>query len=154
MSEGGDRRSAGDVRERARHRLDILARQLERTGLSDPSVLTEGAPPGRAALRSRAEAAVAGAGLGDVLADARALFRDWAEGAYNRSRADLKAIGWNYAGRMGPVGDRLDVYLAVDDAVLATVAHEVVSEDDRQALLEPYLRMMAIHPERSARDEA
>jgi hypothetical protein len=143
-----------NVRERARHRLDILARQLERTGLSDPSVLTEGTPPGRAALRSRVETAVAGAGLSEVLADARTRFRDWVEGAYNRSRADLKAIGWNYAGRMGPVEDRVDVYLAVDDAVLATVAHEVVSEDDRQALLEPYLRMMAIHPRRSTRTEA
>ena len=96
MSERGDRRAAGGVRERARHRLDILARQLERTGLSDPSVLTEGAPPRRAALRSRAEAAVAGAGLGDVLAEARALFRDWAEGAYNR-----------LPGR--PQGDRLEL---------------------------------------------
>jgi hypothetical protein len=154
MSQGGDPRAAGQVRERARHRLDILARQLERTGLSDPSVLTEGAPPGRAQLRSRAEAAAAGAGLRDVLADARARFRDWVEGAYNRSRSDLKAIGWNYAGRMGPVEDRVDAYLAVDDAVLATVAHELIPEDVRQALLEPYLRMMAIHPKRSARPEA
>ena len=134
MSQGSDRRATSDVRERARHRLDILARQLERTGLSDPSVLTEGAPPGRAELRSRVETAAAGAGLGDVLADARARFQGWVEGAYNRSRSDLKTIGWNYAGRMGPVGDRVDVYLALDDAVLATVAREVVSEDDRQAL--------------------
>ena len=43
---------------------------------------------------------------------------------------------------LGPVEDRVNVFRAVDDAVLATVAHEVIAEDDRIALLEPYDRLI------------
>jgi hypothetical protein len=133
-------------RDRALQRLDILARQLERVGLADLQVVTDHDPPGRDAMRQQAAEAVVEAGLGDLLVDGRNRFRDWVQSAYNRLRSDPY---WAQVGGLaqGPVDDRIDVFWAVDDAVLATVAHELVSEEERQALLEPYSRMMAFGPE-------
>ena len=129
-------------RARAERRLAILARQLERVGL-DGGVITAADPPGRAMLRSRTEAAIGAAGLADLLADAQARFRDWVQGAFNRSRSDLKVIQYAWGATLGPVEDRLNIFRAVDDAVLATVAHELIPEDDRVALVEPYRRLVA-----------
>lgn len=126
---------------RAEQRLAILARQLERVGL-DGAVITAADPSGRAMLRREAETAVRAAGLADLLADAQGRFRDWVQGAYNRTRSDLKVLQYAWGSTMGPVEDRLDVFRAVDDAVLATVAHEIIPEDERVALLEPYDRLI------------
>ncbi len=131
-----------ELRERAQQRLDILTRQLDRIGLADLQVVTDHDEPGREALGRRATEAAIAAGLGDPLSDARSRSREWVQSAYNRLRSDLY---WAQVGGLaqGPVRDRIDVFLAVDDAVLATVAHELIAEEDREALLEPYARMMA-----------
>ncbi|MEA2536536.1 MAG: hypothetical protein QOF11_770 [Chloroflexota bacterium] len=128
-------------RVRAEQRLAILARQLERVGL-DGGVITDADPPGRDLLRRQTEDAIEAAGLAELLADGRARFRDWVQGAYNRMRSDLKVFQYAWGTTMGPVEDRVNVFLAVDDAVLATVAHELIREDDRAALLEPYDRLI------------
>lgn len=128
-------------RARAEQRLAILARQLERVGLQG-GVITAADPPGRATLRSQAEAAIGAAGLTDLLAAGQTRFRDWVQGAYNRTRSDLKVVQYAWGTTLGPVEDRLNVFRAVDDAVLATVAHEVIAEDDCIALLEPYDRLI------------
>ena len=128
--------------ERTVHRLDILSRQLEHVGLAGVVVLTEADPDGRAALRRSAERAAARAGLDGVLNDARRRFRAWVEGAFSRSRSDLEVIQFTRGAMLGTVTDRIDVYMAVDDAVLGTVARESISEADRRALLEPFERMM------------
>lgn len=134
--------TADDPRARAEQRLAILARQLERLGL-DGAVITDADPPGRALLRRRTGDAVAAAGLADLLADGRARFRDWVLGTFNRTRSDLEVVQYARGSTMGPVEDRLNVFRAIDDAVLATVAHELIPEDDRRALLEPYGRVVA-----------
>ncbi len=145
MSEGGPRA-------RAEHRLEILARQLERVGLTDlRRVVTEGGPPGRRSLRRETEAAVTRAELGELLAEARARFQDWLERAYNRGGYDPTPLGLNWGRSIGSVADRVDVFRTVDDAVLATVAHELIPEGDRQVLLEPYARMLALRPDRRTR---
>jgi hypothetical protein len=138
-------------RDRALQRLDLLARQLERVGLADLQVVTDHDAPGRDPIRRQATEAAVKSGLGEVLADARNRFRDWVQGAYNRLRSDPY---WAQVGGLaqGPVDDRIDVFWAVDDAVLATLAHELISEEDRQALLEPYARMMAFGPEPRTRE--
>jgi hypothetical protein len=142
----------GDPRARAEQRLEIMARQLEHVGLVDlRRVVTEGGPPGRASLRRETEAAVTRADLGDLLADARTRFRDWLEQAYNRGGYDPTPIALNWGRTLGSVEDRVDVFRTVDDAVLATVAHELVPDEDRQALFEPYARMLALRPERRPR---
>lgn len=128
-------------RVRAEQRLAILARQLERVGL-DGGVITDADPPGRDRLRRQTEDAIDAAGLAELLADGRTRFRDWVQGAYNRMRSDLKVLQYAWGTTMGPVEDRVNVFLAVDDAVLATVAHELIGEDDRAALLEPYDRLI------------
>jgi hypothetical protein len=139
-------------RARAEQRLEIMARQLERVGLADlRRVVTEGGPPGRRSLRRETEAAVRRADLADLLVEARARFQDWLERAYNRGGYDPTPIGLNWGRTLGSVADRVDVFRTVDDAVLATVAHELIPEDDRQVLLEPYARMLALRPERRAR---
>ncbi|MEO8230634.1 MAG: hypothetical protein ABI628_12865 [Chloroflexota bacterium] len=135
--------SEGGLRARAEQRLEILARQLERVGLADLQVVTNHNEPGRDAIRRRAtEAAVETGDLGDLLADARNRFWDWVQSAYNRLRSDPY---WAQVGgpAQGPVDDRISVFWAVDDAVLATVTYELISEEDRETLLEPYARMMA-----------
>ena len=93
-------------------------------------------------LRNEAEAAIEAAGLTDLLDAGQARFRDWVQGAYNRMRSDLKVLQYAWGTTMGPVEDRVNVFRAVDDAVLATVANEVLPEDDRVALLEPYDRLI------------
>jgi hypothetical protein len=129
-----------------------MAGQLERVGLVDlRRVVTEGGPPGRRNLRNETEAAVRRAELADLLLDARARFQDWLERAYNRGGYDPTPIGLNWGRTLGSTEDRFDVFRTVDDAVLATVAHELISEDDRQALYEPYARMLALRPARRAR---
>ena len=140
-------------RERAEQRLEILARQLERVGLADAQVITEPDPPGRGQLRRRAEMALKSAGLADLLDDALRRFRDWVQGAYNRQRSDLEVIQVSWGSTIGPAEDRVSVFRAVDDAVLATIAHELIAEDDRLALLEPYGRLMTIRRERHARSD-
>jgi hypothetical protein len=94
---------------------------------------------------------VSRAGLEDLLVEARARFRDWLELAYNRGGYDPTPIGLNWGRTLGSVTDRVDVFRTVDDAVLATVARELISEDDRRTLFEPYARMLALRPERRAR---
>ena len=130
------------VLERAAHRLDVLARQLERVGLSGVVVLTASAPEGRDALRRSAERAIVRAGLDGVLDDARGRFRAWVAAAFNRSRSDLEAIQFTQGAMLGSVGDRIEVFMAVDDAVLGTVARELIGDEDRRELLEPFERMM------------
>jgi hypothetical protein len=132
------------VRERAVQRLDILARQLERVGLSGASVLTEADPVGRDDLRRSAERPVLQAGLDDLLVDARRRFRDWVEGSFNRTRSDLEVIQFARGATLGPVADRVDVFMAVDDAVLGTIARELIPDEVRRDLLEPFERMMAL----------
>jgi hypothetical protein len=139
------------IHERAEHRLAILARQLERVGISGLLVVTEADPTGRAGLRRSTESAVGRAGLGPVLVDARARFRDWLQGAYNRTRSDLKFFHPILGATMGPVEDRLDVFMAVDDAVLGTVARELITDDERAELLEPFDRMFGLGPPPSPR---
>ena len=80
--------------------------------------------------------------MADLLAEARERFRDWVQGAYNRMRSDLKVVSYAWGTTMGPVEDRVNVFRAVDDAVLATVAHELIPEEERLALLEPYGRLV------------
>lgn len=129
-----------------------MARQLERVGLVDlRRVVTEGSPPGRRTLRDETERAIDRAGLADLLLDARSRFQEWLERTYNRGGYDPTPIALNWGRTLGSVADRVDVFRTVDDAVLATVAHELISEDDRRALFEPYVRMLALRPERRAR---
>jgi hypothetical protein len=143
---------ASSQRSRAEQRLELMARQLERVGLVDlRRVVTEGGPPGRSALRREAEMAVGRADLEDLLIDARTRFQDWLERAYNRGGYDPTPIALNWGRSLGSAADRVDVFRSVDDAVLATVAHELIAEDDRHALFEPYARMLALRPERRAR---
>jgi hypothetical protein len=132
-----------EVRDRAVHRLDILARQFDRVGLADLAVVTENRSPEREALRRRAVGAATAEGLGELLADARRRFRDWLQAAYNRIRSDLEVIQVARGSALGSVADRIDVFLAVDDAVIATVVHDLIAEDDRRALMETLERMLA-----------
>jgi hypothetical protein len=141
-----------ELRDKAAHRLDILARQLDRVGLADLAVVTEGRSADREALRRRAVGAATAAGLGDVLADARSRFRDWLQAAYNRIRSDLEVIQVARGSSLGSVADRVDAFLAVDDAVIATVAFGLIPEDARDGLLEPLGRMLAARPPRRAVD--
>jgi hypothetical protein len=135
-----------ELRERAVHRLDILARQLDRVGLADLAVVTENRSPEREALRRRAVGATTAAGLGPLLADARPRFRDWLQAAFNRIRSDLEVIQVARGSSLGSVADRIDVFLAVDDAVIATVAHDLIPDDDRQTLMDPLAAMLAARP--------
>ena len=82
------------------------------------------------------------AGLAAVLADGRAAFREWVEQALNQTRSDMKVIQYALGPALGPVQDRVDLLMAVDDAVLGTVGHEVLAEETRRDLLEPFERMM------------
>ena len=133
---------AGGIRERAEQRLAILARQLERVGVAGLIVVTDAHPPGRDTLRRSAELAIARAGLAAVLADGRAGFRAWVEQALNQTRSDMKVIQYALGPALGPVQDRVDLLMAVDDAVLGSVGHEVLMEETRRDLLEPFERMM------------
>ncbi len=153
MSEAGDRRAAGGVRDRARHRLEILARQLEQVGLGGPHVLTAHEAPSRAHLRREAETAATRSGLDDLLADARPRFRDWVQTAFSQTRSDLRVVQYVLGASMGPVEDRVDVFAAVDDAVLATVAQGLIPEADRVALLEPFARLMTLGNQPKAASE-
>lgn len=137
---------------RAARRLGILGRQLERVGLADlRRVVTVGEAPGRARLRARAEKAAVEAGLGDLLGDARSRARDWVDLAYARGGYDPTSVGLNWGRTFGTAAERVAVFRSVDDAVLATVARELVPVEDHQALMEPYTRMLALRPERPAR---
>ena len=131
-------------RRQVEHRLDILARQLERVGLGGPFLVSPRDAPGRAALRRTASRAVDAAGLSDQLEAARRRFGDWVQAALSRTRSDLKAIQWVTGTALGPTEDRVDVLAAVDDAVLATVATGLIAEADRAELLEPYGRLMGL----------
>ncbi len=146
--------SGSGPRARAQQRLAILARQLERVGLADAQVITDADAPGREVLRHRAKTVVTAAGLAGLLADAQGRFRDWIQGAYNRVRSDLEVIQYRLGSTLGPVEDRVDVFRAVDDAVLATVGYELIPEDDRVELLEPYDRLLALRPERATSPDA
>lgn len=141
------------VLERTLRRLDILSRQLQHVGLAGVVVLTDADPEGREVLRRSAERAVIRAGLDGLLEDARRRFRSWVEGAFSRSRSDLEVIQFTRGAMLGTVVDRIDVYMAVDDAVLGTVAREAISEEDRRALLEPFERMMGSITRRPARTD-
>ncbi len=132
------------LRQRAEHRLDILARQLERVGLGGPFLVSPHDAPGRATLRRAATRAAEAAGLGDLLEEARRRFADWVQAAFSRTRSDLKAIQWVAGTALGPTADRVDVLAAVDDAVLGTVAQGLIPETDRAELLEPYARLMRV----------
>lgn len=144
----------GGVRGRAEHRLRILARQLEHVGLSGAVVVTEADPPGRDFVRRSAERAVARAGLDDVLTEARERFRAWVDRALNETRSDMKVIQYALGPSLGPVADRINVYMAVDDAVLGTAARELVPEEVRRDLLEPFERMMSRRGSPQAKDDA
>ena len=145
--------TAPGARDRAIHRLDILSRQLERVGAGDlRRVVTDPRTPERGLLRIAAQDAVESAGLGDLLDEARSRFRTWTErvlraGGY----APIATAMW---GRVGSsVEDQVAIARTVDDAVVATVAHELIPDLDRRALMEPFDRMLELRPPvRHARD--
>jgi hypothetical protein len=142
------------VLERAIHRLDILARQLERVQLADlQRIVTDAPTPERSLLRLSAEDAVRAAGLGDLLDSARARFEVWAERSFRGGGPAGTGPFWGSS--RGSIEERIAIFRTVDEAVLATVAHGLIAEPDRQALREPFDRMMELRPERrtARRDE-
>ena len=140
------------VRERAIHRLDILGRQLGRVEAGDLyRIVTDGRSIDRDVLRRRAEAAAADAGLADLLKDARQRFVEWADEAFRRAGYDPSWIALNWGRSLGTAEDRAAAFRTIDDAVVATVAHELIPEPDRRELREPFDRMLALRPERRAR---
>ncbi len=130
----GDERAA--LMARTLHRLDILARQFDRLLPADLRRLAlEADTPERARLRRRVEKATIGAGLGGILDDARARFGQRMLELYNIGGYDPTAVGLNWGRSNGRATDRVEAFLAVEDAVLATVAHELVPADDRRSLI-------------------
>jgi hypothetical protein len=143
--------NAPGVRERAEHRLDILARQLDRVGIADlRRIVTVDETREHRRRRESAGRAIRAAGLGDLLDDARPRFETWAERVFSFGGYDPTWIALNWGRSLGPVGDRVATFLTIDDAVLATVAYELIPDIDRQALIEPFDRMMALRPDRRA----
>jgi hypothetical protein len=140
-----DDRSA--LRARTLHRLDILSRQFDRMLPADLRRIALSADtPERARLRSRAQSRAIGAGLGGILDDARARFRDRIVEIYNLGGYDPTAIGLNWGRSNGTATDRVETFLAVEDAVLATVAQELIPADDRWILSEPYDVLVSMKP--------
>jgi hypothetical protein len=128
-----------ELRDRAVHRLDILARQLDRVTPDDLRRIGYRLDPSAGTdLRTRTEAAVVAAGLGAILEDARPRFRDAVLGLFNQTGPSPSWVGTWWGSSAGSVDDRVGVARAVDDAVLATVAHDLISGDDRRALSERY----------------
>lgn len=136
MATTADQRAA--LRARTLHRLDILARQFEQLAGPDlRRIALTADTPERGRLRARAENAAIGAGLGGILADARSRFRERLIVIGNASGFDPTPVGLNWGRTNGPATDRVEISVAVDDAVLATVAHDLIDQDERRALSEP-----------------
>jgi hypothetical protein len=128
-----------ELRDRAVHRLDILARQLDRLTPDDLRRIGFRLDPSAGKdLRTRTEDAIVAAGLGAILEDARQRFRDAVLGLFNQTGPSPSWVGTWWGSSAGSVDDRVGVVRAVDDAVLATIAHDLISEDDRRALSERY----------------
>ena len=140
-----DERAA--LRARTLHRLDILARQFDRLLPADLRRLAlDVDTPERARLRGRVENEAIGAGLGGILGDARTRFGERMLELYNIGGYDPTAVGLNWGRSNGPATDRVEAFLAVEDAVLATVAHELVPAEDRRSLSEPYELLVSMKP--------
>ena len=127
------------LRARTLHRLDILARQFDQLlGPDFRRIALTADTPERARLRARAENAAVGAGLGGILDDARRRFGERLVVIGNAGGFDPTPVGLNWGRTNGPATDRVQIQVAVEDAVLATVCQELVETDVRRALTEPY----------------
>jgi hypothetical protein len=115
--------------------LDMTA--LSRISLSRSDV------DARTPAREVAVRAAERAGLGILLADARATARSYVIGAFDN--APFRGIGIDLAESRSRASadDRVAVMMAADDAVIAAVADPFVSEDVRDALSTPFQHL---HP--------
>lgn len=142
--------AADDHRREALERLERFAVHLERVSAEDlrQVVLPDPGSDQRRAIRARADEIARGAGLDDLVDDARARVRDYVMRVYATSNYRPTWIGLNWGGSMGPVTDRLGSIAAVQDAATASVIEPLAPPELVADLVGPFERIAAGAPTR------
>jgi hypothetical protein len=138
-----------DQRREALERLERFAARLERVSAED---LRQVALPVDADQRritlARGNEIARGAGLDDLVEDARGRVRDYVMRVYAASNYRPTWIGLNWGGSMGPVTDRLGSIAAVQDAATASVIEPFAPPELVADLVAPFERIAAGAPTR------
>jgi hypothetical protein len=92
----------------------------------------------RSALLGRALQAATAAGREDLVADAPRKARDQLFRAWSRRGIDPTWFGLNWGRSLGRADDRARLVAAVEDAAVAAVVADLVSDEDVAALREPF----------------
>jgi hypothetical protein len=120
--------------------LEPFLAELGRLNVDDLMMvaLPEPDPDERAALLQRAVDAAHAADRRDELATAPARARDQLFRAWSRRGFDPTWFGLNWGRSLGRADDRARLVAAVEDAAVAAVVADLLSEDDVAALRDPF----------------
>jgi hypothetical protein len=121
-------------------RIEAFLAELGRLSIDDLAMvaLPEPDPDERAGLLQRAVDAAHTADRRDELAAAPARARDQLFRAWSRRGYDPTWFGLNWGRSLGRADDRARLVAAVEDAAVAAVVVDLLSEDDIGALREPF----------------
>ena len=133
-----------DLVDAAGLRVEQLLSDLDQIGIEDVGLVSLPATDmaARARARSAAVKAAEEAGLGPLQGEAREEARARVVRMYDRN----VEAGLNWGRSLGTIEDRVAVAAAVEDAMIGTVALDVVSADVANELLEPMRLLIAMHP--------
>jgi len=133
------------AREPAIARVRSLFAEFGRLGREDLAAISVPGPdPARLAARERAVAAAHEAGLGELLDAARAAVREGTLGEFGDATYRPTWIALNWAVSMGTARDRAAMAVALEDAMIAAVARDRISDADRDALSWAYERVAGL----------
>jgi len=133
------------ARDAATTRVHALFAEFGRLGREDlAAIVVPGPDSVRHQARERAVAAAREAGLGDLLDAAREAVREGTLSEFGDAMYRPTWIDLNWAVSMGTARDRVAVVGALDDAMIATVAHDRISDADREALWWAYERVAGL----------
>ena len=129
-------------------RVEQFLSDLDRIGIEDVGLVSLPATDmaARAPARSAAVKAAEEAGLGPLQGEARDEARARVVRMYDRNIYQPTWAGLNWGRSLGTIEDRVAVAAAVEDAMIGTVALDVVSADVANELLEPMRLLIAMHP--------
>jgi len=133
------------AREAAIARVRSLFAEFSRLGREDLAAISVPDPDSvRLQARERAAAAAREAGLGDLLDASREAVREGTLNEFGDAMYRPTWIDLNWAVSMGTARDRVAVAGALEDAMIAVVAHDRISDSDREALSWAYERVAGL----------
>ena len=139
----------------AQVRVDAFMATLDHVGIEDVGLVSlPGADiAARAPARAQAVAAAEEAGLGPYLIKAREKARAHVVRMYDRNAYQPTWAGLNWGRSLGTIEDRVAIAAAIEDAVIGTVAMDVMSPEVTERLLEPMRLLTSMHPGEEPRSQ-